>query len=154
MEKVIGGGPMKHLFAYGTLMCEQIMGEVSGCRLSSTPGLLKGYRRLRVKDEPYPAIVPHEDSRVHGTLYRNVPAPAWERLDKFEGGMYARRQVQIVLGDGTSCAADAYVVKPECLDRLEASEWDYAEFLRSGKARFQKNYEGYRSLPLGGQAGE
>jgi gamma-glutamylcyclotransferase (GGCT)/AIG2-like uncharacterized protein YtfP len=145
---------MKHLFAYGTLMCEEIMGEVSGCRLSSATGLLKGYRRLRVKDEPYPAIVPDADSRIHGTLYRNVPAPAWERLDKFEGGMYARRQVQIVLGDGTSCAADVYVAKPEFLDRLEASEWDYAEFLRSGKARFQKDYKGYRSLPLGGRAGK
>ena len=123
------------------------MREVSGCRLSSATGLLKGYRRLRVRGEAYPAIVPEADCGVPGALYRNVPEPAWERLDKFEGGMYARRQVRIALSDGTMVDADAYVVKPDFMDRLEASEWDYTEFLRSGKARFQKSYKGYRSLP-------
>jgi hypothetical protein len=31
-----------NLFAYGTLMCEDIMQHVSGCTLSSMPGILKG----------------------------------------------------------------------------------------------------------------
>jgi gamma-glutamylcyclotransferase (GGCT)/AIG2-like uncharacterized protein YtfP len=137
---------MKHLFVYGTLMCEDIMREVSGCRLSSGTGTLKGYRRLRVKGEHYPAIVPDADSSVDGLVYQNVPEPAWERLDKFEGGMYAQQQVHITLSDGTLLAAAAFVVKPEFMDRLESTEWDFSEFLRCGKAQFQKCYKGYRSL--------
>lgn len=35
-------------FAYGTLMCEDIMREVSGIRPSHVPGTLKGYRRRSV----------------------------------------------------------------------------------------------------------
>lgn len=137
---------MKHLFVYGTLMCEDIMREVSGCRLPSGTGTLKGYRRLRVRGEHYPAIVPDADSCVDGIVYQNVPGPAWERLDKFEGEMYARRQVCIALSDGTSLAAAAFIVKPEFMDRLESTEWDFSEFLRSGKTQFQKCYRGYRSL--------
>ena len=137
---------MENLFAYGTLMCDDIMREVAGCRLSHVTGTLKGYRRRSVKGEYYPALVPDEDGRVDGVVYHSVPASAWERLDRFEGELYARRRVQIELNDGTALRADAYVVKPEYLDRLEPSEWDFAEFLRNGKVRFQSHYKGFRTL--------
>jgi gamma-glutamylcyclotransferase (GGCT)/AIG2-like uncharacterized protein YtfP len=137
---------MENLFAYGTLMCDDIMQEVSGCRLSHVPGIVKGYSRRSVKGEYYPALVLDEDGRVDGVVYHNVSASAWDRLDRFEGELYARRRVQIELNDGTALRAAAYVVKPEYLDRLEPSEWDFAEFLRNGKAKFQKHYKGYRSL--------
>jgi gamma-glutamylcyclotransferase (GGCT)/AIG2-like uncharacterized protein YtfP len=137
---------MMHLFAYGTLMCEDIMREVAGCRLSNGPGTVKGYGRRCVKGEHYPALVPEADSCVDGMVYRDVPKPAWERLDKFEGGMYARRHVRIEMGDGMTLSAQAYVVKPEFMDRLEETEWEFSEFLRSGKAQFQRLYKGYRSL--------
>jgi len=137
---------IENLFAYGTLMCDDIMREVAGCRLSHGTGTLKGYRRRSVKGEYYPALVAAEGGCVDGVVYHNVPASAWDRLDRFEGELYERRRVQIELDDGTSLNAAAYVVKPEYLDRLEPSEWDYAEFLRSGKARFQKYYKGFRTL--------
>jgi hypothetical protein len=34
------GSEMENFFAYGTLMCEDIMAEASGCRLSGMPGIL------------------------------------------------------------------------------------------------------------------
>ena len=90
---------MKNLFAYGTLMCEDIMGDVSGCRLPSpSPGTLKGYSRWCVKGEPYPALVRDEKKLVEGMVYRNVPDSAWDRLDAFEGEMYERRLVRIESG--------------------------------------------------------
>ena len=137
---------MDHLFAYGTLMCEDIMEEVSGCRLSHDPGTLKGYSRRAVRGESYPALMPDEIGLVGGVVYRDVPDAAWERLDRFEGEMYARRPVQIELNDGAPLAAATYVVRPEFLDRLEEHEWDFADFLRNGKALFQREYRGYRSL--------
>jgi gamma-glutamylcyclotransferase (GGCT)/AIG2-like uncharacterized protein YtfP len=137
---------MLNLFAYGTLMCDDIMRDVSGCRLSQVPGVLKGYSRRSVKGEYYPGLVPDEKSRVAGIVYRQVPDPAWDRLDRFEGEMYTRRIVQIELNNGAALRASTYVVKPEFLEHLEPSEWDFADFLHHGKAGFQKHYKGFRLL--------
>ncbi len=137
---------MENLFAYGTLMAEDIMEEVSGCRPSSVPGTLRGYSRRSVIGEHYPALVPHEDGRVEGVVYRNVPDAVWERLDRFEGEMYARQLVQIELKDGSTVQAATYVVQLEFLDHLDQSDWDFADFLRNGKASFQRHYKGYESL--------
>jgi len=127
-------------------MCDDIMLEVSGCRLSHVPGTLKDYSRRSVIGEHYPAIVPDEKGLVEGVIYWNVPNSAWDRLDRFEGEMYARQTVQIELNDGETVHAETYVVQLAFLDRLNQSDWDVADFLVSGKASFQKHYKGYRSL--------
>jgi gamma-glutamylcyclotransferase (GGCT)/AIG2-like uncharacterized protein YtfP len=137
---------MDHLFAYGTLMCEDIMEEVAGCRLDPVPGTLGGYSRRSVKGEHYPALVPDRQGIVEGILYRDVPARAWDRLDRFEGEMYARRWVRISLPDGSMVPAATYVTRPEFLDCLEAFEWDFASFRHRGKAAFQRQYKGYKFL--------
>jgi gamma-glutamylcyclotransferase (GGCT)/AIG2-like uncharacterized protein YtfP len=137
---------MLNLFAYGTLMCDDIMQEVSGCRLSQVPGILIGYSRRSVKGEYFPGLVPDEEGRVEGVVYSNVPDSAWDRLDRFEGEIYARRLVRIELNDGATLPAAAYVVKPQFLNHLEPSEWNFADFLRNGKANFQKKYKGYKAL--------
>jgi gamma-glutamylcyclotransferase (GGCT)/AIG2-like uncharacterized protein YtfP len=138
---------MEHLFAYGTLMCDDIMREVAGCSPVPLPGTLRGYRRCSVRDALYPALVPDEEGCVEGVVYRNVPPSAWDRLDRFEGEMYERRVVQIELMEGTALPAATYVVRPEFLDLLDPSDWDFAQFLRNGKASFERHYPGYRSLP-------
>lgn len=137
---------MDNLFAYGTLMCDDIMREVSGYQLSHVTGILKGYRRHSVKGEHYPALVPDKKGRVEGVVYRNVPNRAWDRLDRFEGETYMRQQVQIDLTDGASMLATTYVVQPRCLDQVGESEWDFSDFLRNGKENFQMHYKGFRSL--------
>jgi gamma-glutamylcyclotransferase (GGCT)/AIG2-like uncharacterized protein YtfP len=137
---------MEHLFAYGTLMCVDIMREVAGCDLSDLQGTLRGYRRRAVKGEHYPAVVLDEQSSVEGVIYLDVPESAWRRLDAFEGEMYARQAVAVELRDGTPMLAGTYVLKPAFLNRLGPSDWDLTTFLRDGKASFQRNYRGYRSL--------
>lgn len=136
----------RNLFAYGTLMCAEVMREVAGCLPSSAPGVLQGYRRRAVKGELYPALVAEEGARVEGVVYRAVPDAAWTRLDRFEGEIYSRRSVLIVLQDGVTLAAETYVLRPECLDLLAQADWDYADFLRNGKTRFQQYYQGYQEL--------
>ena len=133
-------------FAYGTLMCEDIMKEISACRLSHVPGIVRGYSRRSVRGEHYPGLIPSEDSRVEGVVYRHLPNSAWERLDRFEGDMYLRKPVQIDLDDGAVLPAATYVVKPEFLDHLDESEWSFADFLRHWKQCFQKDYRGYEQL--------
>lgn len=137
---------MENCFAYGTLMCEDIMAEVSGCRLPFVSGILRGYSRRRVKGELYPAIVPDENSAVQGVVYQNLPDTAWARLDRFEGEMYMRMAVKVELDDKAHLLAETYVIHPEFMDLLELSDWNYSEFLRTGKDGFQKGYRGYQKL--------
>ncbi|MDY6904159.1 MAG: gamma-glutamylcyclotransferase family protein [Thermodesulfobacteriota bacterium] len=137
---------MKDLFTYGTLMCEDIMEEVSGCRVSCAPGTVRGYSRRSVKGEHYPALIPDEGGCVEGVVYMNLPISAWGRLDRFEGEMYLRQRVEVALSNGSTLLAATYVVRPAFFDCLEPSGWDFADFLRKGKECFRKNYKGYDEL--------
>ena len=137
---------MRNLFAYGTLMCEDIMQDVAGCLPARLPGTLPGYARRAVRGEHYPGLVSCAHGRVDGVLYRDVPAVAWARLDRFEGDMYLRQRVQVELTDGATLKAETYVVRPRFLARLAHSEWSFSEFLRSGKGKFCRDYQGYASL--------
>lgn len=137
---------MENLFAYGTLMCDDIMAEVAGECMSAVPATLRGYRRLRVKDAHYPALVPDAESRVEGVVYCDVSESAWARLDRFEGEMYSRESVQVELADGSAVAAATYVVHGDFTSCLDETEWDFAAFLDSDKESFCKSYEGYRAL--------
>ena len=137
---------MKNLFAYGTLMCEDIMREISGFSFSCKSGALKGYSRYSVKGEHYPAIVAEEKGRVEGVVYFDIPISAWDRLDRFEGEMYERRLVQIGLMAGKRLFAGTYVVRPAFLDQLDRSDWDFSDFLHNDKASFQDHYKGFKLL--------
>jgi gamma-glutamylcyclotransferase (GGCT)/AIG2-like uncharacterized protein YtfP len=137
---------MTHLFVYGTLMCEDIMQEASDCLPEHRKGVLEGYTRLRVRDHVYPGLLPREGNRVDGVVYLDLPASAFERLDRFEGEMYARRTVSIDMDSGGRLTAETYIVRPEYVDRLEEAQWDFSEFLSSGKSKFRAGYAGYQSI--------
>ncbi len=134
---------MNDLFAYGTLMCEEIMLAVTGCRPRSMPAVLEGFRRGRIRGESYPGLVAAAGCRVEGILYRDLSADGWERLDRFEGEMYARHTVDVQLPDGTMVSAITYLVRPRFLGLVEAAEWDFQAFLQRDKARFEADYRGY-----------
>jgi gamma-glutamylcyclotransferase (GGCT)/AIG2-like uncharacterized protein YtfP len=128
------------LFAYGTLMCHDIMRIVAGCGPSHTDGVLRDYRRYAVRGEVYPAIVASEGGLVEGVVCHDIPDDAWLRLDRFEGEMYERRLVNVVLADGRTERAYSYIIRPEFEGRLESIEWDFESFLRTGLARFKAEY--------------
>jgi hypothetical protein len=127
-------------------MCADIMRRVAGCCLSNTHAVLREYRRYKVKGEVYPAIVASEDGLVEGMVYHDIPDGAWLRLDRFEGEMYERRPVNVVLADGRPETVYAYVIRPEFEVRLDSTEWDLEAFLQSGKTRFETEYPGYSAL--------
>ncbi|MEX0937673.1 MAG: gamma-glutamylcyclotransferase family protein [Pirellulales bacterium] len=137
---------MPHLFAYGTLMCEDIFRQVAGCDAARAPAVLQGFSRRQVRGEHYPALLPVDGGRVEGLVYRDLSDAAWQRLDRFEGEMYLRQEVGVELSDGTALPAFTYIVRPEYADRLEAALWEFADFLREGKERFQRHYVGYKAL--------
>lgn len=142
-----------NLFAYGTLMCAEIMQQVAGSLPPAAPAALGNYRRCRISNEEYPAIVGQPGAAVQGLVYLAVPAAAWLRLDRFEGEMYARRTVLVDGADGKSLAADTYVIRDEFAHLLLPAEWSYAEFLRSGMRRFAADYGGFAALADGQRPG-
>ena len=127
-------------------MCADIMQEIAGCLPEHRQGVLEGYSRRRVKGQVYPGLVQDEGRRVDGVVYLDLPDADWERLDRFEGRMYARRRVSIETDDEGRLTAETYIVRPEYLGRLGESEWDFQEFLRNGKSEFRAGYAGYRSI--------
>jgi len=138
---------MQDLFAYGTLMCADIMRVVSGSPgLAGSRGLLRDHCRLCVRGEHYPGLVPRPGASVEGIVYRGVPAVAWERLDRFEGDMYLRAGVDIELADATIHRVQTYLVRPELSGCLEDRVWELEEFLRHGKAKFESAYKGYAAI--------
>jgi gamma-glutamylcyclotransferase (GGCT)/AIG2-like uncharacterized protein YtfP len=137
---------MGHLFAYGTLMCNDIMEEIVGSHLFPVSATLRGYRRMRVKGEHYPALVPDAEQHVEGIVYLNISGASWDRLDQFEGEMYSRKMVQVELNDGHTIPAETYVARAEFMDYLVDAKWDFSEFLRKNKGSFRRSYKGYRAL--------
>ena len=138
--------PYRDLFAYGTLMCAEIMAEVAGKRLPYTPAVLTGYRRFLVRGEQYPGVVDDPAGTVSGLVYHDIDATGWRRLDRFEGEMYQRRPVTVQLAGGGLAQVDCYVIRSAFLHRLTRTEWDYTAFLLRGKRMFQQQYFGFKAI--------
>jgi len=138
--------PAQNLFAYGSLMCADIMAEVVGAQLRSTPAVLRGYRRFLVRDEHYPGVMADAGGMVTGLVYHGVTGEGWARLDRFEGAMYDRKTVPVRLVDETHIMADCYIFRSAFTHLLTRTEWDYVVFLRSGKTQFQQQYGGFKAI--------
>jgi gamma-glutamylcyclotransferase (GGCT)/AIG2-like uncharacterized protein YtfP len=137
-------------FAYGTLMCDDILYGVAGCRPAQTPATLANYHRYSVRGELYPGIVAQAGSTVNGVLYFDVPLQAWVQLDRFEGEMYSRCAVRVTTEDGQSIQAITYVVRPEYVHIMTSSDWSYEDFLKSGKKLFIGECFGSHEIETGG----
>jgi gamma-glutamylcyclotransferase (GGCT)/AIG2-like uncharacterized protein YtfP len=135
---------MPNLFAYGTLMCEDIMLEAAGCYPASCRGILVGYSRCPLKGEVYPAIIPDDKGRVEGILYLDISLKALKRLDRFEEELYSRQSIVINLLDKTTIPAETYCLKSEFLHCAERTEWDFENFLLHHKRSFQRDYNCYQ----------
>lgn len=136
---------MTDLFTYGSLMCADIMERVAGCRVPCRQALLQGFFRSGISGEDYPGIFARPGASVAGVLYLDLPEEAVRRLDIFEGELYERQEVEVIAG-GSRSLAMTYVVKDCYRHRLTGGEWSYDLFLRTGKARFEKDYLGFGKI--------
>jgi gamma-glutamylcyclotransferase (GGCT)/AIG2-like uncharacterized protein YtfP len=134
---------MKNLFAYGTLLCEDIMHKVSGDLPAHEPALLHNYASRRVSGQSFPAIYSDRTSSVPGTVYFGVTQKAWLNLDRFEGDMYDRTSVEVMLTNGTMVKAETYVVKPEFRNQLSRNKWNLDRFICNDKRLFLEKIEQY-----------
>lgn len=138
--------PPSDLFTYGSLMCADIMAQVAGAQLQSSPAALYGYRRYLVRGEQYPGIVADSGGKVAGRVYHGISPASWKRLDRFEGEMYARHKVVVNCHHGRETEVDCYLFRREFVHLLTTIEWDFNTFIKSGKARFQNQYGGFNTI--------
>jgi len=139
-----------HCFTYGSLMWADIMTRVCGREFAGEPATLADHRRHPVQGQDYPGLLAAPGGRVDGRLYRQVDAPAWARLDAFEGDEYERVPVSVALADGTVLPAQVYRFRAAFVHRLLPGDWDADAFQREGHARFTARYVGFDALPRGG----
>lgn len=141
---------MSHCFTYGSLMCQEIMNQVCGASFDSVNAKVFGFSRHCVQGEHYPGMVACSEvsavSLVEGMLYLNVSPMALKRLDDFEGDMYHRQTVEVLIDDGSKVFAQTYVIRPEFIHVLDDKAWSFEHFLKYGKADFQEAYQGYQSI--------
>ena len=126
------------VFTYGSLMFPAVWERVVQGQYKSAEATIRGFRRLRVRGEQYPALIVDSDANaLTGRAYFDVAGSDIARLDHFETSDYARVTIAIEI-DGKSCAAQAYMsLRP---DTLEAENWSPAEFERHGLAPFLATY--------------
>lgn len=115
------------LFTYGTLLFPEIMEAVVGSSLPSQRATLHGYQRYRVRGCVYPGLTMEQRSLVEGRLYTGLHERLWHRLDAFEGSLYERVEVPVVV-DRALQAAQVYIVKDRFQHELSPDVWDVAAF--------------------------
>lgn len=120
----------KHsLYTYGTLQVGALIGQIVGRPLVGVAARLEGYVRYRVAGRVYPAIVEAAGAEVPGVVYAELGADDLERLDRYEGGLYARRELPVWVGED-AIVASTYVLRPEFEHRLSSEPWELEEFVR------------------------
>ncbi|GAB7360571.1 hypothetical protein MBLNU230_g0456t1 [Neophaeotheca triangularis] len=161
---------LHNAFFYGTLMAPKVLHRVcfghnptlnpryNTDSITPKPAILHDFRRHRVKFADYPAIVPARGSTVRGLYVTGLTDRDMYRLDAFEGPEYGRYAVKArVLEEvgegggegnveGDEVEADTYVWEAGEA-RLEAREWDFAEFQRE-KMRFWTGEAGQREFAV------
>jgi hypothetical protein len=127
----------KPLFAYGTLMFPAVIKFVIGRSPEGQPAVLRGYRRLVVSGELFPALIAENksDHSVEGVLYRSITAKEWKQLIAFEDDFYLLERVDVrCLGE--TIAAFAFVVPPSREFRISDKAWDPEEFRKTALERW------------------
>jgi gamma-glutamylcyclotransferase (GGCT)/AIG2-like uncharacterized protein YtfP len=114
-----------NVFTYGSLMFPQVWRRVVAGDYRALPATASGHARYAVSAETYPGMVAQSGSAVEGVLYLDVGPEDLAALDRFEGGDYRRDTIEVVLEDGSTLSAAAYIYIG---DRLSAAAWDPAAF--------------------------
>lgn len=122
------------LFAYGTLMFEDIRSAVTGRRFRIGRAVLPDHRRQRIGDLVVPAVQPWTGESVEGVVLFGLDRSCLARIDHYEGDLYDRRLVRIE-SRGGSRMAFCYLASRRARVLL-GEAWCADEFARCHKADY------------------
>lgn len=121
----------RRVFAYGTLEVAELVEALVGRRLPGEPAVLRGWARRMLRGAHYPGIAPRAGAETPGTLYAGVDAAELAALDRFEGELYERRQLEVETAAGARRRAFVWALRPELRSRLGEEPWDRERFVAS-----------------------
>jgi GNAT superfamily N-acetyltransferase len=124
-----------YLFTYGILRDAAVMESVAGDVGNGRTAYLEDHAALVVKGAGYPGMVAAPGRRVEGTLYDIESAEALCKLDAFEGAMYERRPVTVLVPGEGPYPATAYLMADGTAHLLGEQEWVFAEQQLSERIR-------------------
>jgi gamma-glutamylcyclotransferase (GGCT)/AIG2-like uncharacterized protein YtfP len=97
------------VFVYGTLLDPALLARLTGRTPIMRPASLPGWRRVRLRDAPYPTLVRGRHT-VDGALIE-VDRPALRRLSAYEGPRYRLVPVAPRVAGGSSQPALAWIAR-------------------------------------------
>jgi hypothetical protein len=92
-----------HYFFFGTLRDRDILEAVIDRPIPAEwakPATLEGFRLVQLREEGFPALVPHRDGAVDGIVVDWLIERDLQRILFFESVDYASRDLTVVLIDG------------------------------------------------------
>ena len=125
------------LFAYGSLMFQEVWWHVVGRELNAQPATLSGHQVYTVAGYSFPGLVESEPAdQVEGLLISNITTPEWARLDAFEDSFYLRQAVTVEVAGGETAEASTYLVPAGRRSVLSDRRWDRERFEQEHLAAF------------------
>lgn len=121
-------------FVYGTLMFEPIIEALLGRIPENKPFRLHGYRRFRVPEQTYPAILPDPTAFVDGILYFAITFEEKKILDAYERDAYQTEYID----DGKEGRIYFYVFKQHFSNLSALQKWDKSIFDAEKQKEFVK----------------
>lgn len=112
-----------HLFTYGTLMDAEVWARVAQEKGVCRRAVLRGYEARKLRDRTFPGLVEWERAVTPGLVYLNVSGEAMARLDAYEDDFYERVALPVVLEDGSTLTADAYLIMSDHRDAVLPDRW-------------------------------
>ncbi len=125
-----------NIFVYGPLMFPEIIQAIIGRKISFRAGLLRGYVRVGVRDQPQAAMIPFPDTSTQGLVYLEVDKVALKNMDVYLGKFFDRVEVNIETDGGEWIEAETHVFKLSKRKLLSSKPWDEDEFRRKHLSKF------------------
>ena len=113
---------VNNLFAYGTLMIEDVFNKFSKHPIQKSNGYLIGYECRQLNNRIYPGIIIGQGI-VNGIIYHQLTQEDFLNLDAYEGEEYSREKVLINKSATEQISAWCYLYKKEFFNNLLIDRW-------------------------------
>lgn len=115
---------MHNVFVYGSLMNDEVLACLIEGPFRKIEATLHAYKRVKVINATFPALISDDKSRVEGMLIFGVTPDQIKTLDDFEGDYYKRITVEVDTKDKQREQCETYLFRDEYKHFLRDEEWD------------------------------
>ena len=142
----MAGTDRLNVFAYGSLIFEEVMRAVVGRSFENHAATLRDHERRSIEGASYPGLVEQAGGSVDGRVYLDVDETSVRILDRFEGEYYERRSVDVAAEQDEVFPAETYIFRTKWRHLLAEEEWDADRFERESLRSFLATYKGFSDL--------